>query len=193
MQLIVKTDTPAAALERVGSKITVRRRYDNFIGGAWVPPAQGRYFENHTPISGEVISEIARSTAEDIEKALDAAHAAADAWGKTAPAARAAVLFKIADRMEAHLTELATIETLDNGKPIREIDGRRPAARRRSLPLLRELHPRAGGLALRDRRDDDRLPLPRAARRRRPDHPVELPHPDGRVEARARRWRPATA
>ena len=120
MQLIVKTDTPAAALERVGSKITIRRRYDNFIGGAWVPPAQGRYFENHTPISGEVISEIARSTAEDIEKALDAAHAAADAWGKTAPAARAAVLFKIADRMEAHLTELATIETLDNGKPIRE-------------------------------------------------------------------------
>jgi aldehyde dehydrogenase len=120
MQLIVKTDTPAAALERVGAKIKLRKRYDNFIGGQWVPPAQGRYFENRTPISGEVICEVARSTAEDIEKALDAAHAAADAWGKTAPAERAAVLNKIADRMEAHLAEVATVETVDNGKPIRE-------------------------------------------------------------------------
>ncbi len=120
MQLIVKADTPRAALERVGAKITIRNRYDNFIGGAWVPPVQGRYFENRTPISGEVVCEIARSTAEDIEKALDAAHAAAGAWGKTAPAARAAVLFKIADRLEAHLTEIATVETIDNGKPIRE-------------------------------------------------------------------------
>ena len=120
MQLIVKTDTPAAALERVGAKIKLRKRYDNFIGGQWVPPVQGRYFENRTPISGEVICEVARSTAEDIEKALDAAHAAADAWGKTAPSERAAVLNKIADRMQAHLAELATVETVDNGKPIRE-------------------------------------------------------------------------
>jgi aldehyde dehydrogenase len=120
MQLIVKTDTPATALQRVGQKISIRNRYENFIGGGWVPPAQGRYFENRTPISGEVVCEIARSSAEDIEKALDAAHAAADSWGKMAPAARADVLFKIADRMQAHLTEIATVETIDNGKPIRE-------------------------------------------------------------------------
>ncbi|HEV7479941.1 MAG TPA: aldehyde dehydrogenase family protein, partial [Roseiarcus sp.] len=117
---MVKTDTPKTALERIAGKVTIRNRYDNFIGGAWAPPVKGQYFENRTPISGEVVCEIARSTAEDIEKALDAAHAAADAWGKTAPAARAAVLFKIADRMEAYLTEIATVETIDNGKPIRE-------------------------------------------------------------------------
>ncbi len=120
MQLNVKVDTPAAALERVGAKITIRKRYDNFIGGNWVAPAKGQYFENRTPISGEVVCEIARSTAEDIETALDAAHVAAATWGKTSVAERAAVLNKIADRMEAHLAEIATVETIDNGKPIRE-------------------------------------------------------------------------
>ena len=120
MQLIVRPETPAAALERVGAKIKIRSRYDNFIGGAWVPPVKGQYFENLTPISGEVVCTISRSTAEDIEKALDAAHAAAPAWGKTAPTERAALLLKIADRMEANLAELATVETIDNGKPIRE-------------------------------------------------------------------------
>ena len=120
MQLNVKVDTPAAALERVGGKIKIRNRYDNFIGGAWVPPAKGQYFENRTPISGEVVCEIARSTAEDIETALDAAHVAAATWCKTSAAERAAILNKIADRMEAHLAEIATVETIDNGKPIRE-------------------------------------------------------------------------
>jgi len=120
MQLIVKPETPSAALARVSSTLKIRDRYDNFIGGQWVPPTKGQYFENRTPISGELVCEIARSTAEDIEKALDAAHAVADAWGKTAPAQRAAVLFKIADRMEANLPALATVETIDNGKPIRE-------------------------------------------------------------------------
>jgi aldehyde dehydrogenase len=120
MQLIVKPETPSAALSRAGQSIKIRNRYDNFIGGQWVAPAKGQYFENRTPISGELVCEIARSTAEDIEKALDAAHAAAEAWGKTSPSQRAAVLFKIADRMEAHLPALATVETIDNGKPIRE-------------------------------------------------------------------------
>ena len=120
MQLIVKPETPSAALARVGQNIKIRSRYDNFIGGQWVAPTKGQYFENRTPITGELVCEIARSTAEDIDKALDAAHAAADAWGKTAPAARAAVLFKIADRMEANLPAMATVETIDNGKPIRE-------------------------------------------------------------------------
>ncbi|MFA6141340.1 MAG: aldehyde dehydrogenase, partial [Hyphomicrobium sp.] len=120
MQLIVKPETPSAALARVAQSIKIRNRYDNFIGGQWVAPTKGQYFENRTPISGELVCEIARSTSEDIDKALDAAHAAADAWGKTAPAARAAVLFKIADRLEANLPAMATVETIDNGKPIRE-------------------------------------------------------------------------
>ncbi|MEZ0362845.1 aldehyde dehydrogenase family protein [Mycobacterium sp. pUA109] len=95
-------------------------RYDNFIGGQWVAPAQGRYFENPTPVTGQVFCEVARSDAADIERALDAAHAAAPAWGKTAPAERAQVLNKIADRIDAHREALALAESWENGKPIRE-------------------------------------------------------------------------
>ena len=95
-------------------------RYDNFIGGQWVAPASGRYFENTSPITGKVICEVARSEAADIERALDAAHAAKDAWGRTAPAERARILNKIADRMEDNLDLIALAETWDNGKPIRE-------------------------------------------------------------------------
>lgn len=120
MQLIVDGDSPTAALERISSRIKVRRQYDNFIGGEWVAPTKGAYFENTTPITGQVVCEVARSTAEDIEIALDAAHKAKNAWAKTSPAGRAAVLLKIADRLEAHLQEIATVETIDNGKPIRE-------------------------------------------------------------------------
>ncbi|MCB1747529.1 MAG: aldehyde dehydrogenase family protein [Gammaproteobacteria bacterium] len=109
---------PLDALQAVAIK--VRKRYDNFIGGEWVAPAKGRYFENITPITGEVVCEIARSTAEDIEKALDAAHAAKTAWGRAAVAERAARLLAIADRMEQHLGDLAMCESIDNGKPIRE-------------------------------------------------------------------------
>ncbi|MEO1282011.1 MAG: aldehyde dehydrogenase family protein [Pseudomonadota bacterium] len=120
MQLIVDGDTPTAALERISSRITVRKRYDNYIGGEWVAPTHGAYFENTTPITGQVICEVARSTSDDIEKALDAAHKAKDAWGKASLADRSAVLLKIADRLEAHIQEIATVETIDNGKPIRE-------------------------------------------------------------------------
>jgi aldehyde dehydrogenase len=95
-------------------------RYDNFIGGAWVAPRDGRYFQNVSPITGKVVGEIARSQAEDIEAALDAAHKAKDAWGRTSVAERAAILLRIADRMEQNLEKLATAETWDNGKPIRE-------------------------------------------------------------------------
>ncbi|MCX8253284.1 Acetaldehyde dehydrogenase 2 (Acetaldehyde dehydrogenase II) (ACDH-II) [Beijerinckiaceae bacterium RH AL1] len=102
------------------NKPPFQARYGNFIGGKFVEPADGRYFENTSPITGQVICEVARSNAADIDKALDAAHAAKDAWGKTAPAARAAVLLKIADRMEEHLDQIALAETWDNGKPIRE-------------------------------------------------------------------------
>ena len=95
-------------------------KYDNFIGGAFVPPKNGRYFDNVTPITGAVINQIARSDAEDINLALDAAHAAKTAWGKTSVTERAAVLLKIADVTEANLEHLATCETWDNGKAIRE-------------------------------------------------------------------------
>ena len=102
------------------NKPPFQARYGNFIGGKFVEPVDGRYFENTSPITGQVICECARSTAADVDKALDAAHAAKDAWGKTAPAARAAVLLKIADRMEENLDVIALAETWDNGKPIRE-------------------------------------------------------------------------
>ena len=103
-----------------GSTVTVKSRYDNWIGGQWVAPVQGRYFENVTPVTGQVFCEIARSTAEDIELALDAGHGAAETWGKASVTERSSVLLKIADRMEANLTDLAIAETWDNGKPIRE-------------------------------------------------------------------------
>ncbi|MGO3127978.1 MAG: aldehyde dehydrogenase [Luteimonas sp.] len=95
-------------------------RYDNFIGGAWVAPKSGQYFDNTTPVTGKVFTSVARSNAEDIEAALDAAHAAKDAWGSASTTTRANILLKIADRIEANLELLAHAETWDNGKPIRE-------------------------------------------------------------------------
>jgi len=97
-----------------------KARYDNFIGGKFVAPLDGEYFDNISPITGHVFTQAARSKEADINLALDAAHAAADAWGKTSPTARANILLKIADRMEANLDMLAYVETVDNGKPIRE-------------------------------------------------------------------------
>ncbi|MCJ2130711.1 aldehyde dehydrogenase [Methylobacterium sp. E-045] len=103
-----------------GTKAPFSARYENFIGGQWVAPVNGRYFENTSPVTGHVICEVARSDAQDVEKALDAAHAAKEAWGRTAPAERARILNKIADRMEDNLDLIALAETWDNGKPIRE-------------------------------------------------------------------------
>ncbi|MFH1558230.1 MAG: aldehyde dehydrogenase [Pseudomonadota bacterium] len=97
-----------------------KARYGNFINGKWAEPLSGRYFENHSPINGQLLCEIARSEAADIEAALDAAHAAKDAWGRTSVADRALILIKIAQAMEDNLDLLARAETWDNGKPIRE-------------------------------------------------------------------------
>ena len=102
------------------STVSVKSRYDNYIGGEWVAPVKGQYFENITPVTGKPFTEIARSTAEDIDKALDAAHAAKDAWGKTSAAARSVILNQIADRIEANLQDLAIAETWENGKSVRE-------------------------------------------------------------------------
>ncbi|RJK96952.1 aldehyde dehydrogenase [Vallicoccus soli] len=103
-----------------GSPVTYRSRYENWIGGEWVAPVKGQYFENPSPVNGKVFCEVARSTAEDVELALDAAHAAAPAWGRTSTTERAVILNKIADRIEANLEMLAVGETWDNGKPVRE-------------------------------------------------------------------------
>ena len=110
----------AKTLSEVAEHIAIRAQYDNYVGGKWLPPVRGQYFENISPIDGKVVCTIARSTAEDIELALDAAHAAKAAWGRTSPAERARVLNNIADRMEEKLELLALVETIDNGKPIRE-------------------------------------------------------------------------
>ncbi|SDF37275.1 aldehyde dehydrogenase [Lentzea fradiae] len=109
-----------AAPGQPDSVVTYRDRYDHFIGGEYVPPAQGGYFANPTPVTGEDFTEIARGTAEDVDRALDAAHGASRAWGRTSVAERANVLNRIADRMEANLEKLAVAETWDNGKAVRE-------------------------------------------------------------------------
>ena len=103
-----------------GSTIEVKSRYENYIGGEWVAPIKGEYFEDISPVTGKPFTEVARSMPEDVEKALDAAHAAAPAWGRTSTTDRANILLRIADRMEQNLEDLAVIETWDNGKAIRE-------------------------------------------------------------------------
>lgn len=103
-----------------GSKVQFKSQYDNFIGGKWIAPVKGEYFENISPVDGKVFTKIPRSSSEDIELALDAAHAAKAQWGATSPTTRANILLKIADRLEENLELLAVAETWDNGKPIRE-------------------------------------------------------------------------
>ena len=103
-----------------GSIVTFKPRYENYIGGEWVPPVEGRYMDNITPVTGEVFCQVARSSAADVDKALDAAHAARESWATSSPAERARVLNNIADRMEQHLEQIAVAETWENGKPVRE-------------------------------------------------------------------------
>lgn len=103
-----------------GAKVNFQERYDNFIGGEYRPPASGKYFENVSPVTGKVFCEIARSNKEDVEAAVDAAHAAKDAWAKTSVTERANILNKIADRIEENIETLAVAETWDNGKAVRE-------------------------------------------------------------------------
>ncbi len=109
-----------AAPNTTGALINFKPRYENFIGGQWVPPVDGQYFENISPATGGVICEVPRSNAKDIELALDAAHQAKDAWGTTSVTERSNTLLKIADRIEANLEMLAIAETWDNGKAVRE-------------------------------------------------------------------------
>lgn len=102
------------------STVQFREKYDNFINGEWTPPIDGEYFDNTSPVDGKVICKVARSKAADVEKALDAAHAAKDAWGKTSVTERSNILLKMADAIEANLESIAIAECYENGKPVRE-------------------------------------------------------------------------
>ena len=108
------------AIDQLATKTLIRERYDNFIGGQWVAPVEGRYFDNPSPVTGQTLCSVPRSTAPDIELALDAAHKAKEAWGRTSVQERSRLLHRVADKLEANLDLLALVETLDNGKPIRE-------------------------------------------------------------------------
>lgn len=103
-----------------GAVVSFKSRYQNYIGGQWVEPAKGQYFTNTSPCTGDVIAEIPRSDAADIELALDAAHKAKEAWGATSATERSNILLQIADRIEANLEMLAVAETWENGKAVRE-------------------------------------------------------------------------
>jgi aldehyde dehydrogenase len=105
---------------QLAEKLPFKSRYGNYINGDWIEPVDGQYFENTTPITGQAFCEISRSSKADVELALDAAHAAKDAWGRTSVAERALILNRMADRMEQNIELLARAETWDNGKPLRE-------------------------------------------------------------------------
>ena len=114
---------------RFSNRIPINSRYENWIGGEYVPPVNGQYFLNPSPVTGQPLCDVARSTPEDVELALDAAHAAALGWNTTSAAYRANILNRIADRLEENLESIAVIETIDNGKAIREtIDADLPLA-----------------------------------------------------------------
>ena len=102
------------------SPVQFRKKYDNFINGEWVAPLDGEYFDNSSPIDGKIFCQIARSKEADVEAALDAAHAAKDAWGKTSVTERSNMLLKLADGIEANLEAIAIAESYENGKPVRE-------------------------------------------------------------------------
>ncbi len=143
-----------------GFPVNLKKRYDNYIGGEWVAPLSGQYFENVTPVTGQVICEIARSNAADVDRALDAAHAAKKMWGKTSTTERGRILEKIAQRIEDNLEMLATVETWDNGKPIREtMAADMPLAIDHFRYFAGVIRAQEGSIS-RDRREYDCLPLP---------------------------------
>lgn len=109
-----------APTPNVAERPVFKPKYDHFINGEWVAPSSGEYFDNISPIDGKPFTQAARGNAQDIDKAIDAAHKAFETWGKTAAAYRSNLLLKIAQIVEDNLDYLATVETIDNGKPIRE-------------------------------------------------------------------------
>lgn len=120
---IAASPTTYAAPGEDGSLVTFRSRYDHYIGGEYVPPTGGQYFENPTPVTGRTFTEVARGDSTDVDKAVAAAWKAFPAWGRTSITERANILNRIADRMEQNTEMLAVAETWENGKPIRETLG----------------------------------------------------------------------
>ncbi len=133
-----------------GAVVSFKSAYGNFIDGRFVEPLSGEFFMNTSPVDGSNIAQFPRSDARDIDFALDAAHRAAPAWGKTSVQQRSGLLLQVADRIEQHLEYLAVAESWDNGKPIRETPECRPAAGGGSFSLLRRLPARSGGKHRRD-------------------------------------------
>ncbi|MBO9658660.1 MAG: aldehyde dehydrogenase family protein, partial [Chitinophagaceae bacterium] len=125
----MSTSTAAAPKSTVAARPKFKERYDHYIGGEWVAPSSGEYFDNISPIDGKAFTQAARGNAKDIEKAIDAAHKAFKTWGKSSAAYRSNILLKIAQVVEDNLDLLATVETIDNGKAIRE-------SRAADLPLV---------------------------------------------------------
>ena len=168
-----------------GSPVPLKERYDNFIGGRWIAPVKGGYQVDLTPATGKPFTEVPRSTGEDVELALDAAHGAKDRLGRDID--HGALARPQRDRRRHRCEQGDALDRRELGQRQagpRDTRRRHPA-RSRPLPLLRERHPRRGGVDLRDRQGHDLLSVPGAARRRRADHPVQLPAPDGGVEDRA--------
>ncbi len=116
----VEQSSVFAAPGTAGSPVELQARYDNFIGGAWVPPTSGEYRANPTPRTGQPFCEVAHSAPVDVDLALDAAHAAKDAWGETSTTERSRILNAVADAIEDNLEMLAVAESYENGKPVRE-------------------------------------------------------------------------
>ena len=178
------------------SQVFITKKQQMLINGKWVDSASGKTFATYNPATGEVLANIAEGDREDIDRAVKAARAAFETgkWSKTSPAARASMMWKLADLLEQHLEEFAQLESLDNGKPL-------AVARVADVPLAVEnLRYYAGWatkiegntipLGWRAAKQIPRLHAARAGRRRRPNHPVEFPAADGRLETRprARRW-----
>ena len=163
------------------SVVEVKQRYENFIGGHWIAPTTEEYRANLAPATAQPICEVAYSAADDVELALDAAHAAKGEWGEASPAERAGVLNAMADAVEANLEMLAVAESWENGKPVRETLGA-------DLPLVVDhLRYFAGAVRseegrFRDRQEHLRPPLSGTARRSGSDHPLQLPLADGGME-----------
>ena len=182
MATVERASTFAAPGE-VDSPVDLKPRYENFIGGHWVAPTHGEYSDNLTPATGEAFTEVPRSTAEDVELALDAAHAAKDAWGEASTTERSRVLNKMADAIEENLEMLAVAESWENGKPVREtLAADIPLAADHFRYFASVIRGEEGSISEIDK-DDDRVSLQGAARSRRSDHPVQLPDPDGGLEA----------
>ena len=159
-------------------------RYGHFIGGEWVPPAKGQYFENISPVNGQPFCEVARSTQRTSTRRWMSPRRRAPR-GARRPPASAPTSSTRSPTASRRTSRRSRSPRLGQRQAHPRDAGRRHPARRRSLPLLRRRASRPGGLAQPARRRHRRVPLPRAAGRRRPDHPVELPDPDGDVEARS--------